>query len=250
MLNDTAMPTATPAPAPAPLPRTASPFPKRQARPALHACDMCGDLQGFLVPGFDHSYECAKCAAERMRNDLAREQLVEALSPVLGMWVAYWRRAGMSMLELDEIVELCSGADMAQPYEAHHRQAHLRRLGLVYREAGQDPEPDPVRMVVNPAELPLIARQIEGQGPVGRPAFFTAGNEQQVHVMPGMDAVILLLEGGVRAVIYPSSQVSEGFRVPAHLWPMVAAELRYLPEERVESRAPRASDVTPKSSAA
>ena len=240
MLNDTATPTtAAPAPAPAPQPRphAATPFPARLPRVPVNPCDVCGEPQGFLVPDHHHFYECVRCATRRIQTDLAREQLLEAVSPILGMWVAYWRRVGLPLEELDEVVQLCTGAWMAQDHEERFRLKHLRRLGLVYREAAAAPAPDPVRVVVDPATLPLIARQIEKVDALGRATFFDAKSEQ-ISVFPGPDAVILPLEGGIRAVVYLGSQITPGFRCPAHLWPAVAAELKYLPEGAVRSASP------------
>lgn len=237
MLNDAAQPAAAPA-RPVPQARVTAPFPQRKPRVATHWCDGCGEHQGFLVPGHIGLYECVACATERMRHDLAREQLVEAVSPVLGLWVAHWRGAGMALEDLDEIVQMCSGANMARDYEDKHRLRHLRRLGMVYREATNETEPDPVRTVVDPAELPLIARAFyDPAAPEvfkDRPYFWTAGDKEHVSVWPGMDAVVLILAGGERAVIYPAEKYgAKGFRCPESLWSLVAAQLKYLPEGAV-----------------
>jgi hypothetical protein len=235
MLNDVAQPAAAPA-RPQPQARKAAPFPKGRAPLAVTRwCDGCGADQAFLVPRHAGHYECVACATERLRNDLAQEQLVEALSPVIGMWVAQWRGAGMPLDELAEIVKRCTGADMADRYEERHRLTHLRRLGMVYREAAAPPLPDPVRVLANPADLPLIARAFyDPTAPDiyrDRPAFFTAGDQAQVVIWPGYDAVVLVLEDGVRAVIYTGAKYGEkGFRCPEDLWPLVAAQLKYLPE--------------------
>ena len=233
MLNDAAQPAAAPA-RPMPQTRKAAAFPKRGPRQAVRWCDGCGAEQAFLVPGHEGHFECVACATERLQHELARKQLVEALSPVIGMWVAQWRGAGMNLEDIDEIVQTCTGANLADKYEERHRLTHLRRLGMVYREAAAPPEPDPVRVLASPADLPLIARTFyDPTAPdiyKDRPAFFTAG-DQQVVIWRGYDAVILPLEGGVRAVIYTDAKYGEkGFRCPESLWGLVAAQLGYLPE--------------------
>ncbi|AFD25808.1 hypothetical protein [Deinococcus gobiensis] len=230
MLNDVAQPAAAPA-RPAPQARKAAPFPKGSApRAATRWCDGCGADQAFLIPDHAGHYECVTCATQRLHHELAEAQLIEALSPIIGIWVAQWRAAGMPLEEIDEVVKHCTGADMNDEYQDRHRLNHLRRLGMVYREAAAPPEPDPARIIANPAELPLIERRHADVGPLGRTAFFTAGDKEQVHVMPGVGAVILTLEGGTRAVIYMENKYQAGFRCPPELWPTVAAHLKYLPE--------------------
>lgn len=235
MLNDTATPAnVTPAPA-QPRPRAAAPFRHMQPVKSIDTCDWCGEAQGFLTDGL---HECGACATFRLQTVLARQQLEAAVAPIVGMWVADWRRQGLPLNELGALVEMAVGADRID--EEQYRLKRLRLLGMAYREATLAPEPDPMRVMVDPAELPMIARAFyDPTAPErfrDRPAFFTAGDKKQVDIAPGIDTMVLTLEGGVRAVIYLTRTYGDrGFRCPEGLWPIVAAQLKYLPKEAMSS---------------
>ena len=227
MLNDA----ATTAAAPAPRPRMGTALTAKLAPNTMDVCDTCGEAQGFQVPGAPYLHECPGCATERMRSDLAREHLDTVVSPALGVWMAYWQNAGVDFQDLDDLFRNYTGADLAPKFEQEHREQLLRRVGEEQKGALEVQDTPPVRLVADPSTLPLIARRLPNPSPLRHSAFFTAGDKQQVHVLPGMDAVVLSLDGGLRAVIYLGSNIQEGFRCPPELWPDVAAELKYLPED-------------------
>lgn len=197
-------------------------------------CDMCGEAPGLPIPGrpahLSPLYHCPACTTLSTLVDAAQAHLEDLAAPIVGAWAHLWTAAGLPLGELEEITQHVSGANMNEEAGQAYRARALRFLRRKHTPPTITHD-QPTRAAFALEDLPMIHRHHPAQPERHTPAHFTDEAGRVCSLFQGLDTVALSLPDGITALIFPEGAARPddlaptGYRVPAHLWPLVQAAL-------------------------